>query len=91
MCKIDDIQKEENKCCFCNVVAGLCFLVSIILIVVGFIVPPTGIIDGSVLTAVGEILIFPTLAYAYKAIELGLEVKFQKGETSIEIHREEDE
>ena len=50
-----------------------------------------GIIDGSVLTAVGEILIFPTLAYTYKAIELGLEVKFQKGETSIEIHRDEDE
>lgn len=91
MCKIEDIQNEKNKCCFCKVVAGVCFLVSIILIVAGFIVPPTGIIDGSVLTAVGEILLFPTLVYAYRAIELGLEVKFQKGETSIEIHRDEDE
>lgn len=90
MCKMEDIQKEENKCCFCKVVAGVCFLVSIILIVAGFIVPPTGIIDGSVLTAVGEILLFPTLVYAYRAIELGLEVKFQKGGTSIEIHRDED-
>lgn len=91
MCKIDEIKREENKCCFCKIVAALCFMVSILLIVAGFIVPPTGIIDGSVLTAVGEILLFPTLTYGYRAIELGLEVKFQKGETSIEIHRDENE
>ena len=91
MCKIEVLKEEENKCCFCKIVAAVCFIVSIALIVTGFIVPPTGIIDGSVLTAVGEILLFPTLVYAYRAIELGLEVKFQKGETSIEIHRDEDE
>jgi hypothetical protein len=51
-----------------------------------------GVIDGSVLTAIGELLLFPTLLYAFRAIELGLRVKFQKGETSIEISkRKEDE
>jgi hypothetical protein len=49
-----------------------------------------GVIDGSLLTAVGELLLFPTLLYAFRAIELGMKVKFQKGETSIEIHKNEE-
>ena len=57
----------------------------------GFFVPPMGIIDGSVLTAVGELLLFPTLLYGLRAVELGMKVKFQKGETSISIHKEEEE
>lgn len=31
---------------------------SILLIIAGFIVPPTGVIDGSVLIAVGELMLF---------------------------------
>jgi hypothetical protein len=50
-----------------------------------------GIIDGSVLTSVGELLLFPTLLYGFRAIELGLSVKFQKGETSIEISKKDEE
>ena len=57
----------------------------------GFFVPPMGIIDGSVLTAVGELLLFPTLLYGFRAVELGMKVKFQKGETSISIHKEEED
>jgi hypothetical protein len=48
-------------------------------------VPPLGAIDPSCLTAVGERLLFPTILYAYRAIELGLTVKFNHGDTSIEI------
>ena len=65
----------------------VCFFVSVGLIIGGFFVPPMGVIDGSLLTAIGELLLFPTLLYAYRAIELGLKVKFQKGETSIEISK----
>lgn len=68
----------------------ICFFVSVGLMIGGFFVPPMGVIDGSVLTAVGELLIFPTLLYAYRALKLGYEVKFQKGETSIEVHKNED-
>ena len=57
----------------------------------GFFVPPMGIIDGSVLTAVGELVLVPTLLYGFRAVELGMKVKFQKGETSISIHKEEEE
>ena len=63
------------------------FFVSVGLIVGGFFVPPMGIIDGSVLTAIGELLLFPTVLYAFRALELGYKVKFQKGETSIEMHK----
>ena len=63
----------------------ICFFVSVGLVVGGFFVPPMGVIDGSCLTAVGELLLFPTILYAYRAIELGLTVKFNHGDTSIEI------
>lgn len=69
----------------------VCFFVSVGLIIGGFFVPPMGVIDGSVLTAIGELLLFPTLLYAFRAVEMGMKVKFQKGETSIEIHRREED
>lgn len=64
----------------------VCFFVSVGLIIGGFFVPPKGVIDGSVLTAVGELLLFPTLLYGFRALELGYKVKFQKGDTSIEVN-----
>lgn len=69
---------------------AVCFFVSVGLIIAGFFVPPMGVIDGSVLTAIGELLLFPTLLYAYRAIELGLSVKYQHGDTSIEISQHEE-
>jgi hypothetical protein len=71
-------------------VTAVCFLISVILLIAGFLLPPMGIIDGSVLTAVGELLLFPVVIYAFRAIELGLEVKIQKGDTSVEIHKDDD-
>ena len=68
---------------------AVCFFVSVGLIIAGFFHPPMGVIAGSVLTAIGELLLFPTLLYAYRAIELGLSVKFQKGDTSVEISQHE--
>ena len=68
----------------------VCFFVSVGLIVGGFFVPPMGVIDGSVLTAIGELLLFPTLLYGFRAVELGLTIKFQKGETTIEISKDDD-
>lgn len=69
----------------------ICFFVSVGLVIGGFFVPPIGVIDGSVLTAIGELLLFPTLLYGFRALELGYKVKFQKGETSIEVHSDKTE
>ena len=66
---------------------AICFFVSVGLIIGGFFVPPMGVIDGSVLTAVGELLLFPTLLYGFRAVELGMRGKFQKGETSVSIDK----
>lgn len=80
----------QEKCRCCQLVTAVCFLVSITLLIAGFLLPPTGAIDGSVLTAVGELLVFPVIVYGFRAIELGLEVKFTKGDASVEIHKDDE-
>ena len=60
-------------------------VVSICLIVGGFFVPPLGVIDGSVLTAVGLLLMFSVIAKIPEAIKAGKNIKVQKGDSSVEI------
>lgn len=60
-------------------------VVSILLIVGGFLVPPVGIIDGSVLTAVGLLLMFSVIEKVPEAIKAGRNIKLQKGDSSVEI------
>ena len=81
---------EPRSLLLSRITFAVCFFVSVGLIIGGFFVPPMGVIDGSVLTAIGELLLFPTLLYAYRAIELGLSVKFQKGDTSIELSKHDE-
>ena len=76
---------REKNCRFCVVTFVVCFLISVGLIVGGFFVPPMGVIDGSVLTAVGELVAFPALAFGMRAVELGYDLKIQKGEMSVEM------
>ena len=80
-----DIKKEKKECKACKIVFVICLFVSIGLIVGGFFVPPTGVIDGSVLKAVGELFAFPALGFGFRAIELGYDLKINHGDTSIEI------
>ena len=61
---------------------------SISLIVGGFFCPPIGIIDSSVLTAVGLLLAFATLAQVPLLIEAakhGKHIRLQKGDFSAEV------
>ena len=62
--------------------------VSILLIVGGFFVPPIGVIDGSVLSAVGLLLMFATIDKLPAAIKAGKNIKLQKGDSSVEITSE---
>ena len=86
-----ELADEPRTFLMSRITFAICFFVSVGLIVGGFFVPPRGVIDGSCLTAVGELLLFPTLLYGFRAVELGLRVKFQKGETSIEISKQKHE
>lgn len=68
-----------------NAAFWVCLVISISMIVAGFIVPPTGKIDGSVLTAVGELFGFATLFVVLKALERGVDARIQHGKTSMTI------
>ena len=59
--------------------------ISIVLLVVGFICPPTGVIDGSVLTAVGELFAFAALGQIPVLIKSGTDIRVKHGNTSIEV------
>ena len=68
----------------------LTLLTAIGLIVGGFFVPPTGIIDGSVLTAVGELFAFGALAQLPHLLGMGKEVHIKHGDTSVTVGDGED-
>lgn len=68
----------------------VCALVTITLFVLGFIVPPTGQIDPSVLTAGAELFAFATLAVVADAIRYGYDAKVSHGNTTIEVTNNED-
>jgi len=68
-----------------KVVFWVCLIVSLVLIIIGFVVPPMGTIDPSVLTAAGEIFGFATLGVVADAIKEGYDAKIKKGEMEINI------
>lgn len=61
-------------------------LVALGLLIASFIVPPMGIIDPSVLQAVGEILVFPVIWMIPDAIRAGKTIKYK----DLEIKTEND-
>lgn len=77
--------KKDRRCKVCMAAFAVSFISSLGLIIGGFFVPPMGVIDGSVLTAVGELIAFPTILFGARAIELGYDAKWTHGNTSIEI------
>ena len=70
---------------FHRVAFWVSFIVSIVLIVAGFICPPLAEISSSVLIGVGEIFAFGALSAAIKAIEDGKEVEIRHKGTDITI------
>lgn len=81
---------EQRTYLMSRITFAICFFVSVGLIIGGFFVPPIGVIDGSILTAIGELLLLPTLLYGFRAVELGLTIKFSKGDATIEISKDDD-
>lgn len=63
-------------------------LASIALLVWGFVLPPPGVIDSSVIAAVGELAGFAALWQLAKAIDKGVDAALRKGDTEITISRD---
>lgn len=82
--------KEIGSIVISKVSFWVCLLTSLILLLLGFVVPPMGIIDGSVLKGVGELFGFATLAVVADAIKEGYDAKFKKGEIEVEISNDKE-
>ena len=78
---------EERKATRNRIEFWVCLITSIGLFVGGFFVPPMGVIDGSVLTAVGMLLGFAVLAQLPHIIGMSKSVKLTHGDTTIEVTR----
>ena len=63
---------------------------SILLIIASFFVPPLGIIDGSILAAVGELEALGVLWIVLRAVEKGTGASFKKGDVEVDIKEKED-
>ena len=69
----------------------LCLFISVGLLVRGFFAPPMGVIDGSILTAVGLLFAFAVLGHIPIIIELAGHAKISSGNTTIEITKDIDD
>lgn len=65
--------------------AILMALVAVVLIVVGFCLPPTGQVDGSVLTAVGELIFIIMIFFVWDCVTKGKIAKIKKGDIEASI------
>ena len=68
----------------------LCLIVSVGMMVGGFFVPPLGVIDGSIITGVGELLAFAALAMVPSVISSAKSTKVTtRSGTTIEVKGKE--
>lgn len=68
----------------------ICLIVAIALIISGFILPPTGVIDGSVLSACGELLGFSCIGQIPYLVREAKTFKTKIGD-KVEVEVEMDE
>lgn len=68
----------------------ICLICAIGLLVGGFFCPPLGAIDNSVITGVGILFCFGVLAQLPILIEVAGYAKIQRGDTTIEISKDND-
>ena len=75
------LYKNLNKTAF-----WVCLVISIILLVTSFILPPTGAIHPSVMQAVAEVFAFATLGTVIEGIHKGIDAKLTHGNTQLSLN-----
>lgn len=83
---IKEIYKNISKTSF-----WICFTISVSLLIISFIIPPTGEISPSVLEAVAEIFAFATLGTVIDAIKKGSDITLKHGTTEVTLNNPEKE
>lgn len=81
------MKTKAERCRVHKIVAIILSAIATLLIIAGFFVPPMGKIDGSVLQGAGEIIGMISIFFAWDnisaAIERGVGMKWQHGNTSV--------
>lgn len=77
---------DHKYCTKLKIVAIVLTIIAIGLIIGSFFMPPQGKIDGSVLSAVGEIIGIIAIFFAWEAIDRGIDAKVTHGNTTIELN-----
>lgn len=87
------LRKTFKECVLENIWFKILSLSSIILIFISLILPPTGVIDPSVISATGEILGWGALFTVIKAIDKGKGISVKHGtmEVDVEVKKQEEE
>ena len=84
------MEKKKKKAILGDMVFWVCLVVTLVLMLLGFYLPPMGEISPSVLQAVGWLFGFATLAKfcdtVNAAVKAGYDAKVQHGATKIEIN-----
>ena len=80
---------KQNVCTRLKIIAAILSAVAVVLIVVSFFVPPSGVIDSSVLAAVGELFAFASLFMIWESVGLGMDAKITHGDTKIELSNDD--
>lgn len=65
-------------------------IVAFSLLIAGFLLPPTGDIEHTVIQAVGELMGFATIWMLPKAITAGKNIKLEHGSTTITVNNKEE-
>ena len=63
----------------------ICLIISIVLLIASFLLPPMGIIEPSVLAGTGELFAFATLGSIVAAVERGKKATLSKGSINLSI------
>ena len=74
-----------------NLPFWVCLAVSICLLCVSFILPPTGVIHPSVLEAVAELFGFGALGAVFEAIRKGTPASISHNGTTVTVNKEGDD
>lgn len=86
---MNNIDYELMKIKLAKVVFWICLVTSIGLLVGSFFCPPMGVIDGSVLKAVGELFGFATLGMVPTIVK-GRSVELTHGNTKLSLGDDDD-
>lgn len=68
-----------------NVWFWVLMITAIALLIAAFIVPPTAVIDGSVLAAVGELAGFAAIGTVVKAMDKGVDARVRHNNTEVTV------